>query len=152
MPITIACASLSEFDAVDYIVDELQKSSTEGFEQVRDLVESFGGFKDDGLVALEKKTNSVLISYFATFTDRLGASVAVRRTPITVAVWPQEKPSQQKLTAFFRDVFGFVRSIQVFADNVHDAEAGIEKNGYGCADGMTLYPLKVERVELVLVA
>ncbi len=152
MPITIACANLSEFDAVDYIVDELQKSSTEGFEQVRDLVESFGGFKDDGLIELEKKTNSVLISYFATFTDRLGASAAVRRKPITLAVRPQAKLSQQKFAVFFRDVFGFVRNIHVFADNVDDAEADIEKNGYGFADELTLYPLKIERVEPVLVA
>lgn len=152
MPITIACANLNEFDAVDYLVDELQKSSTEGLEQVRDLVEAFDGFKDGGLIELEKKTNSVLISYFATFTDRLGVSVAVRRKSITLAVRPQENPSQQQSAVFFRDVFGLVRNIHVFADNLNDAEAGVEENGYGSANGMTLYPLKIERVELVLTA
>ena len=57
--------------------------------------------------------------------------------------------SHKKFAVYFRNIFNVSSNVHIFADSGEDAAAYVEKNGYGYADGTTLYPRKIERVELV---
>lgn len=148
MPITIG-TSEEEYDSVDWLISELVRSETAGFQQVRDLLEPLPGFSDEGLTDAERAGNYVRVFHYATFTDLLAADTPVRLHPVTLASRPPARQSQPKFAVHYRDVFCMRRIVHVFAESGDDAARCIMEDGYGYADGHTLFPRKIECVEPV---
>ena len=77
------------------------------------------------------------------------ADVPVRLNPVKLATHPPIRTDQPKFAVHYRDVFCFPRNAHVFAESSDEAERILMEDGYGFADGQTLFPRKIERVEPV---